>query len=238
MIEQQRAIPLPDWLEQAWLQRYLNRELDAAESEWFETYAIDKPSLIAAIESDNSLRDGLHAWHAQGAGIEMPATVVTASPLGHDRESSPRRNASPRRWLRPFAAAASLAIAAVFGAGAAQWAGNGSSAGVAAVASPRRVVFDTLRGADTVTPLVESARRANDPLLVDVAVPAQAEAVVAHFADGSSLPLDVSSDGFISLVGPAAELQRLSPIRLAWQVNGQVGERRLDLASALDARQR
>ena len=71
-----------------------------------------------------------------------------------------------------------------------------------------------------------------------MAVPAQAEAVVAHFADGSSLPLDVSSDGFISLVGAPAELQRLSPIRLAWQVNGQAGERRLDLASALDGKQR
>ncbi len=69
MISDSHGDTLATWLEDAWLERYLDRELTDAETAWFEAYMLDKPRLIAAIDSDTSLRDGLHAWHAkQSAG--------------------------------------------------------------------------------------------------------------------------------------------------------------------------
>lgn len=234
MIDPQRNTPLPDWLEQAWLQRYLDRELSPPEIEWFETYAIDKPALIDAIEADNTLRDALHAWYAQeqrAAATRPPASIgqAPATPT-----TTRHRRMSPR-WLRPLAAAASLAVAAVFGAGASRWlaSDDGMTAAIPAVSSPRRVVFDSLRGTNGDAPQVEPARVGADPLLIDIAVPAQAEAVAAHFADGTVLPLVVSDDGFVSLVGRPEQLQRLTPIRLSYTVNGVASERPLDISSAL-----
>lgn len=240
MIDAQRTGKLPDWLESAWLQRYLDRELSATETEWFETYAIDKATLVEAIEADNALRDGMHAWHAQQRldGAAPPAASIAEAPTAYRAAPPARHRRASSRWSRPLAAAASLAVAAVFGAGMSQWFAPAGSDGMASVSSPRRVVFDSLRGATSAAPQAEPARTTDDPLLLDIAVPAQAEAVVAHFADGSTLPLVVSADGFVSLVGAPDQLRRLSPIRLAYTVNGQSSERPLDLAGVLEIGQR
>jgi hypothetical protein len=45
----------------AWLVRYLDRQLASKESAWFESYAMDKPVLLAKIEADTRLRDALAA---------------------------------------------------------------------------------------------------------------------------------------------------------------------------------
>lgn len=237
--------PLPGWLEQAWLQRYLDRELTDLENEWFEAYAIDKAELIAAIDTDNTLRDAMHAWHAQQ--LAKSAARFTASPqtiaetaatyaapvVARDARWAASDNRRPTRWFRPLVAAASLTVAAVLGASAAQWTGQtGSSGSLPVVSSPRRVVFDNLRGGATAAPLV-SAERSAGAVLIDIAVPPQAEAVVAHFSDGSSLNLDVSNDGFVSLVGASSELQRLSPIRVSYRSDGHSVERALDLSAVL-----
>lgn len=241
MIDPQRTAKIPDWLEQAWLQRYLDRELSAAENEWFEAYAIDKAALVQAIESDNALRDAMHAWHAQeqlNGASSLPASVAETPPVAYLAAAPVRRRRASPRWSQPLAAAASLAVAAVFGAGVSQWLAPASIDGAASVNSPRRVVFDSLRGSNSTAPHVEPARKTADPLLLDIAVPAQAEAVIAHFADGSTLPLVVSGDGFVSLLGSPDELRRLSPIRLAYTVNGVASERPLDLSNALETQAR
>ena len=41
------------WLEQAWLARYLDRQLSSEESTWFEAYVLDKPELLGTIEADS-----------------------------------------------------------------------------------------------------------------------------------------------------------------------------------------
>lgn len=231
MIDVPRTGMLPQWLEQAWLQRYLDRELSDPETEWFETYAIDKAHLVDAIEADNTLRDALHAWHAEAQATPAPAPAAAIREIRPDYPALPVTRA--RRWSRPLAAAASLAVAAVLGAGASQWLETGHADATTKISSPRRVVFDNLRGSSA-GPLAEPARTTPAPLLIDVAVPPQADDVVALFADGSRLALAVSSDGFVSLVGTAADLRRLSPIRLAYQLAGQPIERALDLGSVLD----
>ena len=228
--------PLAIWLEDAWLQRYLDRELSDEECEWFEAYALDKPRLIDAIDADTNLRDGLHAWHAGQQGAES-----RANPLDDDSVSNvvdlvgtgsttpvPRKTAP---WFRPIAIAASLVLAGLLGASAARWAPMTDVAG-GPIASPIRIVFDTLRGSDS-SPLVEHSTNSSAPLLIDIAVPAQAESVVAHFADQSSLALPVSADGFVSLTGPRNALLQRSPIRIAWRLAGQPQERLLDLKATL-----
>ncbi|MEO7917590.1 MAG: hypothetical protein ABIR16_08090, partial [Dokdonella sp.] len=102
--------------------------------------------------------------------------------------------------------------------------------GRAAIASPNRIVFDTMRGSDS-APLVEANGDASAPLLLDIAVPAQATNVIAHFADQSALLLPVSAEGFVSLTGARSVLLEQSPIRIAWQLDGQAQERTLDLAT-------
>jgi hypothetical protein len=47
------------WLEQAWLTRYLDRQLASDEATWFEAYALDKPELLAMIDADTRFRDAL-----------------------------------------------------------------------------------------------------------------------------------------------------------------------------------
>jgi hypothetical protein len=47
------------WLEQAWLARYLDRQLASEETTWFEAYVLDKPELLAMIDADTRFRDAL-----------------------------------------------------------------------------------------------------------------------------------------------------------------------------------
>lgn len=49
------------WLDQVWLIRYLDRQLAGEEAQWFEVYAMDRPTLLATIEADTRLRDALAA---------------------------------------------------------------------------------------------------------------------------------------------------------------------------------
>ena len=49
------------WLEQAWLIRYLDRQLAGEEAQWFESYAMERRELLATIEADTRLRDALAA---------------------------------------------------------------------------------------------------------------------------------------------------------------------------------
>lgn len=237
---------IPEWLEQVWLERYLDRELTPSEEEWFEIYAIDKHHLVAEIENDNLLRDAIHAW----ARSEQPK-AAEAVPVAHVAEvndpagvTTPASNAvraqQSRRATPAFLSmAASMALAAGAGAGVVALMKDSASApGSDSISSPRRVLIDAQRGGTESAPLVETGGTIDAPLLVDIAVPPRAENILARFADDSSLPLTLSSDGFVSLVGSQSTLRRLAPVRLVYQVGGNTIERTLDLSGALETGER
>ncbi|MGB4859863.1 MAG: hypothetical protein WBP11_11120 [Dokdonella sp.] len=231
--------PLAPWLEDAWLERYLDRGLSDSETAWFEAYMLDKPRLIAAIDTDTALRDGLHAWHAQQRSV----TAATDSGDAHRPTvtiaGTPAPSAKPDRrsmWFGPLSMAAAMAAAALLGASAVHWMVP-EEVGAPTIASPNRIVFDTLRGSATESLLdrtmVDRSGDTSAPLLIDIAVPMQATAVVAHFSDQSSLPLPVSADGFVSLTGPRDAILARSPIRIAWMLDGEAQERNVDIGAAI-----
>ncbi|HSC12124.1 MAG TPA: hypothetical protein VLC97_14210, partial [Rhodanobacteraceae bacterium] len=90
------------WLEQAWMVRYLDRQLASEEANWFEAYALDKPDLLAMIEADTRLRDALAAdasiRHMErsvdrggrqgGATGDAPRGVSEPVPLAYGREKT------------------------------------------------------------------------------------------------------------------------------------------------------
>lgn len=160
------SLPMSAWLEQAWLQRYLDRALDAEELAWFETYLLAHPHLVAAVERDTDLRDALTlAGTAAGTDAE-------AEPEGDSRRPDPPRTSPnlrplrPRRGLPPWLG---LAAGLLLGLGlAALWpSAPGPGPGLA---NPTRIVFDTLRGAHS-PPHVEPGDPDSPWLLVEVPVP-------------------------------------------------------------------
>ncbi len=191
------------WLEQAWLQRYLDRKLEDDEVEWFEVYALDKPELIASIEADNDLRDGM--------SIAQPArTSSNVTPIRRTAPASPRTN-SPLAWV----------ASAVVGIGlgwimATQVAPPAPGVGPDIIASPTRIVFDTMRGIED-APQIYPGSADSLYLLIEVGVPADAKDVQLVGLDGQPLPLTVSSDGFVSFLLPRAKDD--TPMELAINFN-------------------
>lgn len=172
---------LSAWLEQAWLDRYLERRLDADEAAWFEGYALDKAHLLRAIELDTDLRDGMAA-----------AVPVAAASDGAERATAQRRPLP--RWV---ALAATLAIGLGLG-----WIGTGLREGGigTGIASPPHIVFDTLRGESQA---VRASGGSGDVVLVDIAVPAAATEVTLRLASQTPLALRVGPDGFATAILPA-----------------------------------
>jgi len=203
--------PLSEWLERAWLQRYLQRRLSAPETEWFEAYLLDKPHLIAEIEADNDLRDGL--------------ALVAASPSRGGVAPLSKAYAGPR-W-RFMALAAS--VVAAWGLGL-MLAGPLSIGGQSAlvIASPQRIVFDTLRGVDS-PPLVHPGAAGSSHVLVEVGLPADAEHVTLHLAGQPALALVVSPDGFASFLLPRAKLGDKPAPRIEYSRAGVIVSRTLAL---------
>ena len=172
-------VRLSSWLENAWLARYLDRQLSGDEIAWFEAYVLDKPELLDVIDADTRLRDALIA--------EPPA-----------RENSRRDSAVVRRPPSWLAMAAMLVVGVGIG-----WIGmrvlSGGSGSPEVIASPTRVIYDTMRGEAT-PPRVEHADSKSPYVLVEVAVPPGAEQIVLQVADASDRPLKPSPDGFVSFL--------------------------------------
>jgi hypothetical protein len=199
---------LSAWLEQAWLQRYFDRELDGDETQWFEAYLLDKPDMLAAIEADLDLRDALavdaarpdseSATGADDFARTRAAAANDAQPTEVDDPSNSLRHSAnaqrygPAPWL-------GLAAALLVGLGAG-WLGSGArgvSGGPAIVPSPTRIIYDTMRGEAT-PPRVEHADSHSSYVLVEVAVPPGAENIVLKMAEAPAQTLTPSPDGFVS----------------------------------------
>jgi hypothetical protein len=202
---------LPRWLEAEWLERYLNRGLSDPEIEAFESYALDKPHLIAQIDADTSLKLGL----------------VAASRI---RESSgPKSDKVPAqtpraRWL-PAAMAASALLALVLGARLDVPAPAGEAL---AFSSPPRIVFDTTRGEQQLA-LREPGRADSPVVLIELALPPAAGLMAMNAKVGAEtypLPLPVqAADGFVSLVLPRAWLRELT-LEVDYRTGGSTEVRR------------
>jgi len=206
------------WLEQAWMVRYLDRQLAGEEANWFEAYALDKPELLAMIEADTRLRDALAAdasiRHMErsidrggrqgGATGDMPSGVSEPTPLAYARDKSEAREKTQAeaRSTQHRRAPVWLAMAAtlVLGLGLG-FVGTRSlapdSAAPELIASPTRIVYDTMRGEPT-PPRVEHADSKSAYVLIEVAVPDGARDINLIVDQFPPIELNRSAEGFVS----------------------------------------
>jgi hypothetical protein len=178
------------WLERAWLQRYLARELDDDETAWFEAYVLDKPELLQTIESDCDLRDAVNA------------AANEPIPLAAPSETAPVRG---RPFFGPiWSIAAVLVLGLAFGS----LLRTGPTSDDAVIANPARIVYDTLRGQEIV-PQFDPVGLESETWLVEVAVPATARNIRLELPGSVAIPLVASPDSFVSFVLPRARARTL-----------------------------
>jgi hypothetical protein len=177
---------MSEWLEQAWLQRYLDRELSEDERTRFEIYLLQHPSLATWIEADNLLRD-----------------TLAAAPAGDTLFSGSSGTDSPGLigW-KPMLAAASIVAAVGVG-----WMMPRTAEPEWAV--PARVLYDSYRGTTEVAAAPVMSGPAGASLYVaDIAVTAGTMVirVEAELPDDKLLLSDAPhySDGFLTLILPLA----------------------------------
>ena len=85
---------LQPWLERAWMDRYLARELTEPESDWWEAYILAHPHLAAELEADEAVRA-----HTAAAGAALtapdPAGSPTHSATDHGSHNDSRTGTRP-----------------------------------------------------------------------------------------------------------------------------------------------
>lgn len=194
---------MPDWLERAWMTRYLDRELSETEAEWFEAYVVDKQDLVAQLEADSDLRDALAAQRGASAilaGVEAAPPVTT---IVH-----------PQRW------GAALAASLIAGIGAAWvFAGMRGPSDTDTIANPTRLVFETMRG-EAQPPRVDHANSVSQWVLVEASVPSGAESATLTIGNGTPISLRTSSDGFVSTLVTRDVLDRGEAASLHYTLDG------------------
>ena len=204
------------WLEDAWMQRYLDRELSTAECDWFEAYCLDREHLVARLDADLALRDALArelAPPAREPPTQMPARVRTSA-------------AMPRAL-----ATAAMAAGVLIGAAGTAWIER-DSAPAALSTDVTRVFFDSLRGeADDVR--VHHAGSASEFVIYDVAVPPDATLVTLHVGGEADRPLQLDADGIATAL-LSRELARTRDIAVSYRRGAERVQRRLALPGAGD----
>lgn len=187
--------PMPAWLSSAWLARYLERQLTPDEVAWFEAYVLDKPELLSMIEADTRLRDAVaaDAQSLRGVGNGHPE-------VAQERPSDALVGVPPATLRARAPAWFGLAAALVLGLGSG-WFGQRalSPAPDTLMANPTRLVFDTLRGAQSAVQ-IERGASASPYVLVEVAVPPGALHVMLDLGRLPPVTLSQSADGFVSFL--------------------------------------
>lgn len=214
----QRMAP---WLEQAWMERYLGRELADDERAWFETYLLDKPHLLDRWATDLDLRDGIDLAEQQAGAARVGVVATPPMPITRGHVRPARR----RLWHAP-ALAASVAVA--FGTG---FLANGlfrAERSDTLIADPTRIVFDVSRGSAPAAN-VDNARSASEYVVIDALVPADASYVAVRGPGMPERALSVSKDGVATLLLRRSELGRIGPLTLVIKAGGQEFERPLPL---------
>ena len=206
------------WLEQAWMVRYLDRQLASEEADWFEAYALDKPELLAMIEADTRLRDALasdasirhmersvdRGGRQGGATGDTPSGVREPTPLAYARDNAEVRAQEKVLFAASGRAPAWLVMAAtlVLGLGLG-FVGTRSlapdNAAPELIGSPTRIVYDTMRGEPT-PPRVEHADSNSPYVFIEVAVPPGAENITLKMGDAPEQKLTITPDGFVNFL--------------------------------------
>jgi hypothetical protein len=220
------------WLEQAWLSRYLDRQLESDEAIWFEAYVLDKPELLAMIDADTRFRDALAAdptmrqMERSAVGERRQVGETSHGEAGGDEGDGTRFDEQPTAIMQPtgtisidshpasrtrriaqpprwFALAASLlAGIGVGGIGIQSLSPRSSAPEI--MANPTRIIYDTMRG-EVTPPRIEHGDSRSPYVLVEVAVPPGAEHIVLNM-DGRQEPVTVSSEGFVTFLAARKNL--------------------------------
>jgi hypothetical protein len=224
MIRATESEPLAVWLERAWLSRYLDHELSDEEGAWFETYALDRADLLDAIESDTRLRDG---WVQHSPTIQSDSDVV--APVVQ-RSSARLVRGYRQRWI-------GLAAALAIGLGLGGFAQHAllDTPGLATVANPTRIIYDTMRGEPT-GPRIEHADSSAGLVLVEIAVPPDAEQIRLSIDDLPRMDLLPSPDGFVSFVMDRTRLDQARTGTLAYVAAGHDRSRTITLGPMMRGR--
>ena len=191
------------WLEEAWLARYLDRELDSAEAAWFEAYALDKEDLLDRIDADTRLRQGVQSMRLPDGIRDANALPPFPRPAtSHDgkQRPAPRRTFSPP--LRGLALAASLVLGLGIGASAMRW--HSAQPKPDTIGNPTRLTYHTMRGGSAI-PDVEPGDSDSPYVRIDVILPAQSHNVVLHLRDASQPPAGSGQPGAVSFLIPRNE---------------------------------
>lgn len=204
--------PMPQWLEDVWLARYLDGELSPDESAGFEVYCFGRDRLMAQLDADSDLRDLLCANADAFDAVETPGAVAT---------STPRR---PRALPKFFALAASLVCGLVAGGMTGPWGSPSDGLDV----NPTRLVFDTMRGTDDGVSVDHASSRSR-LVLLDIAVPLDATETSLTVDGEPGRALDMSGDGFVSALLPREMLRTNKALGIEFRQGEAIVRRRLTL---------
>jgi hypothetical protein len=165
---------------------------------------------MGAIDADNDLRDAVALLPADAPAVSAPSAandgpVVVRSGRG--------------RWFAPMAQAAGLVLA-LFAGGWLNSRLNPPEQLPLGIASPTRIVFDTMRNGDS-APMVQLGDPEAGYVLIEVAVPVDAEDVRVQVEDGPNLPLVVSSDGFASFLLQSDAATGIEGLQLQYRLDGR-----------------
>jgi len=237
---------LSAWLEQAWLLRYLERQLTDDETTWFEAYLLDKPELLSSIEADADLRDALAVEAARNGlsgardagAAHGPADVAAGlasidAIAANDAQPTAVMAIDAQRQAPLYRPPAWLGLAASLFVGlGAGWVVSGArapeSAAPALMASPTRIVYDTMRG-EAAPPRVEHADSKSAYVLIEVAVPPGAENISLKFGAAPEQALTASPDGFVSFLVGRSDLKTARNAQLAYRSGATLRTQTIDL---------
>lgn len=202
---------MPAWLESAWLARYLDRQLSDDEGAWFEAYLLDKPELLGMVEIDAQVRDALAAepasWRSfndsdSQRGAKDNVVCVPRPDISKDTPELRSQSSGPGNSSAGLPRWAALAATLVVGLGlglVGERALPPREMTPEVIASPMRVVYDTMRGEATAA-RVENAESLAPYALIEVAVPPDAEFVTLRIGGAASMSLTSSPDGFVGFL--------------------------------------
>jgi len=202
---------MAEWLESAWLARYLDRQLSGEENAWFESYVLDKPHLLTAIETDTHLRDALAAGRS-GARLtgNEPVDEAAREDGSPPETGTGARRANARAWLSKAAAfAAGLLIPGIALVHRGSIEGAGASAPVVGT-----VTLGATRGSES-SPVHAVLPSASGMFVIEIPPgfePAKpGETLVARMESERGQSIDVgdlaaAADGFVAFAVPVAQL--------------------------------
>jgi hypothetical protein len=156
----------------------------------------------------------------------MPSGVSEPTPLAYARGRSEAREKTQaemrRAQLRRAPVWLAMAATLVLGLGLG-FVGTRSlapdSAAPELIASPTRIVYDTMRGEPT-PPRVEHADSKSPYVFIEVAVPPGAEKVVLKMGDALEQKLTVSPEGFVNFLIARRKEAAKTKARVEYTLNG------------------